>query len=141
MSATTPYEVRIREFASDATEAMLDGHVNIRALARRHNISLSEARELTEMVRHLESALVDVKPSTQFKRRLRADLIGAPPKGLLSRLRSLPPRLQIAAVVAIIAAMALLGRRRMAGEAARLLSQLRASSTEAPPPEAQVSMQ
>ena len=65
------------------------------------------------LIQRLHHALVGVRPSRRFVRRLRQDLIMNDQRNVLSRVRRLPPRVQIVAGVALVAGFMLISRRRM----------------------------
>jgi hypothetical protein len=121
-----PYEARVQDFLAALTEAELNGKPNLWELAVRYDIPAAEAQSLARMVRSLDAAFEDVRPSSQFKKQLRQELIGeTETENVFRRVLNLPPRLQWAAAVALVAAMALLGRKRLVGEARSLLDQVR----------------
>jgi hypothetical protein len=130
MSQLESYEVRVEDFLAALTDATLHDEADLWELAVRYDVPAAEAQRLAQMVNRLESTFVDVSPSSQFRGSLRQQLVGTPaPQGMFGRVRNLPPRLQIAAAVALLAAMALLGRRRMTQEAGELLQQVRGASS------------
>lgn len=135
MSYLNSPDERAQNFLAAVTEAVLEGEADVRALAQRYDIPIAEAESLASMVRSLEDAFVDVSPSRRFKRDLRAQLIEETQPGMLGRLQNLPPRVQIAAVVAIVMVMALLGRRRMLAETTNILENLRAPRGDSAPQE------
>lgn len=142
MTQSDKYEVRLKYFMADMTEDVLNGQdADIHGLAIYHDIPVQEAQAYSGLVSRLDSTLVDVQPSAQFKKQLRSELVGEETSTVLQRLRKLPPRLQLAAGIALFAAMALLGRRRFAGEAQRLLGQFRnlPQAPNATPAEAKIS--
>jgi hypothetical protein len=71
--------------------------------------------------------LVGVRPSRRFAHRLRQDLLDEPEDNVITRVRFLPARVQIAAAIAVLAGFGLLLRRRLtahiheAGEEAPVL--------------------
>jgi hypothetical protein len=76
------------------------------------------------MIRRVHVALAGVQPSPRFVNRLRQDLIGQPPRGMLARVRYLPPRVQIAAGVVAVMGFMLITRRRLIGDAAEIAGAL-----------------
>jgi len=123
MSQHTPYPTRIQNFL-DALDADIDTDIGV--LAQRHDIPAVEAHALAHTIRRLDAALVPIVPDEGFRARLKADLLGEPPvSGVFGRVRNLPPRLQVAAAVALFAAMTLLGRRRLMSEAGDLIDLFR----------------
>lgn len=73
-----------------------------------------EADSIAQLTKALESALTSRQPRESFARELRAQIMdeGA---GVSSRLRSLSPRLQFAAALALAAGCLLLMLRRLLG--------------------------
>ena len=69
-----------------------------------------------ELIDTLYHTLTPVDPSPQFVRRLRQDLMGTDTSNVLVKVRRLPPRVQIAAGLALMAGVFILSRRRGAGE-------------------------
>lgn len=129
MSNDTQDDKHLREFLYDATDVMLEHPLDARALAYKHHVTLDEATIYIDMVAQLDATLVDVQPSTQFRRQLRTELLGEPQRTALGRLRNMPPRLQWAAGVALLAAMALLGRKRFSSEIQKVMSYIRSAET------------
>jgi len=119
------HDVRIKYFLSEATDDFFAGKLDVETLAHSHDLSLAEADQLVEMIEQLEFTFdVDIQPDADFKQQLHNDLIGKQ-LSLFERVRNLPPRLQIAAGIALIAAMALLGRRRFFSEIRPLIQKWR----------------
>ena len=132
---------QLEDFLYAYTDTLLDGPVDVQALARQYDIPLHEVTEFTSLLDRMDATLVVAAPAPQFKRDLCAELIGEPTPSWLGRFRNLPPRLQFTAGVALLAAMALLGRRRFLGELSTGLQQLRDSqrTAEGQPSEAKIS--
>ena len=126
MSQSDSYDVRVQAYLAALTDAQLEGGRSALQLAVQYDIPAAEAQQLATLVNRVDAAFEDVAPTAQFRATLRSDLIGeADAAGMFGQVRSLPPRIQIAAGVALIAAMTLLGRRRLAGEMQNLLQQWR----------------
>ncbi|MEL6150450.1 MAG: hypothetical protein AAFU54_25820 [Chloroflexota bacterium] len=132
MTHVDSYDTRVQDFLADLTDAQLNGHADALRLAARYGIPAADAQALATTVNRLDAALVEVAPSTKFRANLRNELLSeSSAEGMIVRVRNLPPRIQIAAGVALIAAMTLLGRRRLADEMQNLLRHWRdAQSTE-----------
>jgi hypothetical protein len=124
MPNNTPTDPKLENFLYAYTDALLDGSANTAILAHQHGVSIMDAHSYTVILDRMDGALVVSAPSTQFKRDLRTQLLGEPTPSLMGRFRNLPPRLQFAAGIALLAAMALLGRRRFRAEFSALLQQL-----------------
>jgi hypothetical protein len=123
MSENTSHEKQMKALLSDLTDAIFVGDDPTRLMSG-YDVSADEFNDYTRMVERLDWLFVDVAPSAHFKRTLRADLMGEPQLGMFGRLRKLPPRLQWAAAVALLAAAALLGRKRFSAEFRRLTESL-----------------
>jgi hypothetical protein len=84
--------------------------------AQRHGVSRQDAEAYARLIGNLNHHLVAVKPSARFAQRLHQDLMGAPTMNVISRIRYLPPRVQVAAGLALIAGFMLLLRRQLLSE-------------------------
>lgn len=107
----------IADLLSAVTDVMLSGDSNLDAVVRRYSVPRSEVEGFITVIRRLHVALVGVQPSRRFVRRLKNDLVGAQSKNIIDRVRYLPPRVQIAAGIALIAGFILFNRRRLVLEA------------------------
>lgn len=117
---------QMKEFLSNATDQILAGEINLESLAQQYQLSKQETAEIAFMVNQLEMVYANpITPGKAFKQDLRTELLGKPQRSMFVRFRNLPPRIQIAAAVAIFAAMALLGRRRLTGDFGKLMEQIR----------------
>lgn len=137
-------DVRKQDFLIEMTDAVLSGDQDaLHQLTLRYDVSADEVIAFDDLIRRLEMAYDEaVVPTAAFKRDLKTELLGSPsPSTLLERLRNLPPRLQIAAGIALLAAMTLLGRRRLGAEFTRLLQQWRTVSAQRDSAEVKVSAQ
>jgi len=74
---------------------------------------------LIYIIEKLHVALIGKQPSRRFAKSLKRDLLGARKWGLLWQIRSLPPRVQIAAIAAVVAGFIIVMRRRLAEYAAQ----------------------
>jgi type VI protein secretion system component VasF len=98
------------------TEAIIDDEQNLDLIVSRYSVPRAEIEGLIKLVRRLHVNLIGVRPSRRFAQRLRQDLMGQPQMNMINRLRYLPPRVQIAAGIALIAGFMLLSRRRFASD-------------------------
>jgi hypothetical protein len=96
------------------TEAIFAEEGDIERIISSYSVSRAEVEGFVKIVRRLHTAIVGVRPSRRFVHGLRQDLMGQPHWNVISRIRYLPPRVQIAAGIALIAGFMLLSRRRMA---------------------------
>jgi hypothetical protein len=104
MNASTPME----DLLSAMTDAVLRGERDVHRLARRYDVPQAEAERLIPMIYALRDAHRSQQPSPRFVRKLKRELMGAPEYTLVERVRYLPPRVQIAAGVAVGTAFGLL---------------------------------
>ena len=105
---------------SAVTDALLaDDRANLDQIVNRYAVPRSEVEGLVGIVRKLHLTLVGAKPSRRFVNRLRSDLMGANRANIVNRVRYLPPRVQIAAGIALVAGFLLLNRRRLIDDAQR----------------------
>ncbi len=106
-------ENHLQDLLSAVTDALLAGDRNIDDIISRYQVSRTQVNVLVAIIRRLHVTLVGVQPSQQFVRRLKQDLMGEPVPNVITRIRRLPPRVQIAAGIALLAGFMLLQRRRM----------------------------
>ncbi|HYO88680.1 MAG TPA: hypothetical protein VER79_08525 [Candidatus Limnocylindrales bacterium] len=97
MNASTPME----DLLSAMTDAVLRGERDVNRIARRYNVPQAEADRLAPMIYALRDAHCSERPSQRYVRKLKRDLMGAPEYTIVERVRYLPPRVQIAAGVAV----------------------------------------
>lgn len=112
---TTPYNPQMQDMLSAVTDAMLAGG-SVDAVLSRYQVPRHDVAVFLVMITQLHKALVGVKPSRRFAYRLKQDLMGAPRMNVMTRIRYLPPRVQIAAGFALVAGFMLLTRRRLAAD-------------------------
>ncbi len=108
----------IEAYLSSVTDAVIVGRNIPSSWAKRYDLSPSEAASWLALIRGLSGALVLVKPSKTYAESLKRDLIGRVDRTMVERVRQLPPRVQIAATLAVAAGLWLLARRRYATLAA-----------------------
>jgi hypothetical protein len=107
----------IEAFLNAATDAVIDQRTIPAAWSEHYDVTPSEAASWLALIRGLSAALVLVKPSKSFSGHLKSELIGRD-RTMVERVRQLPPRVQIAATLAVAAGLWLLARRRYAALAA-----------------------
>jgi type VI protein secretion system component VasF len=110
---------KVNDVLAAATDAILAGG-NVDAVLNRYDVPRTELEGLLKLITRLHVALVGVKPSKRFAHRLKQDLMGAPRASVITRIRHLPPRVQIAAGVALLAGFMLIARRRLINDARQL---------------------
>lgn len=110
----------LENLLSAVTDALLaDEHADLDQIVTRYAVPRQEVEGLVGLVRKLHVALVGAQPSRRFVNRLRNDLVGMKRANIVSRVRYLPPRVQIAAGIALVAGFMLLTRRRLIDDARR----------------------
>ncbi|MCB9454197.1 MAG: hypothetical protein H6672_22415 [Anaerolineaceae bacterium] len=114
----TMREGQLQDLFAAVTDALLaDESADLDTIVAQYHVPQEEVAGMISIIRRLHMVLVGAQPSTRFVRRLKHDLMGAPQFGMVSRIRHLPPRVQIAAGVALVAGFMLLTRRRMLDDA------------------------
>jgi hypothetical protein len=96
------------------TEAILHDEQDLDQIVSRYDVPRSELEGLVNVIRRLHVVLIGVRPSRRFAQRLRVELMGDQQRGVINRLRYLPPRVQIAGGIVLVAGFMLLSRRRAA---------------------------
>lgn len=112
MHTSQPDDARTESFLAALTDALLAGGADTDALADRYAVPRAQAAVHARLIAGLQAALVPVHPSRRFVRGLRQDLIGPEDSGVVASVRSLPPRVRLAAGLALLAGFALLILRR-----------------------------
>jgi hypothetical protein len=108
----------LENLLSAVTDALLaDERTSLDHIVNRYSVPRSEVEGLIGIVRKLHVTLVGAQPSRRFVNRLRNDLVGAQRTNIVNRVRYLPPRVQIAAGIALVAGFVLLNRRRLMEDA------------------------
>lgn len=105
-------DVQLQNLLALLTDELLTADCDVNTLAQRHQISSDEVRGLLDLIYQMNQSFVPVQPSERFVRRLQQDLIGGENSNVLVRVRKLPPRVQLAAGLALMAGFVLLSRRR-----------------------------
>ena len=107
-------DLELQNLLSAVTDAMLaDKNGDIDKIIGQYAVPRTEVDSLIGVIRRLHVTLVGVQPSRRFVYRLKTDLMGTPERNVVTRIRHLPPRVQIAAGIALVAGFMLLSRRRM----------------------------
>ncbi len=105
-------DVQLQDLLAAVTDALLDQDSTLDELMDQHQVTSASARGLLRLVGRLYQVFSPVQPSPRFVRRLRYDLVGSENGNVLGRVRRLPPRVQIAAGLALVAGFVILSRRR-----------------------------
>jgi hypothetical protein len=110
-------DLELQNLLSAVTDAMLaDKNGDIDSIVGRYAVPRAEVDSLIGVIHRLHMTLVGAQPSRRFVRRLKSDLVGTTERNVVARIRYLPPRVQIAAGIALVAGFMLLSRRRMIEE-------------------------
>lgn len=107
----------LQNLLSAVTDAILAEEANLDSILNQYQVSHEQVTGFVSLIYNLHQALVGVQPSKRFVRRLKQDLIATGNVNMLGRVRRLPPRVQIAAGVALVAGFMLISRRRMMADA------------------------
>jgi type VI protein secretion system component VasF len=114
MAHTPPHnDSPISALLSALTDALLDDRGSLDQIISRYNVPRRDAESMVGLIRKLSVVLVRVRPSRRFVQQLKLELTGVSQHGVFQRVRFLPPRVQIAAGVALLAGFMLLSRRRL----------------------------
>jgi hypothetical protein len=87
-------------------------------IVSRYAVPRGELEGLVNVIRKLHVVLIGVRPSRRFAQKLRQELMGQRQQSVINRLRYLPPRVQIAGGIVLVAGFMLLQRRRAAASLA-----------------------
>ncbi len=104
---------------SALTDALLAEKTDLDSILRRHPAVSPQAAGFVVLIQRLHQSLIRVQPSKRFVRRLKQDLTSLEERNVITRVRHLPARVQIAAGIAVIAGFMLLSRRRVVQDARR----------------------
>ncbi len=107
---------QLQNLLAAVTEAILNDERDLDSIVSHYAVPRAEVEGLISVIKRLHVVLVGVRPSRRFAQRLRQDLMGQHPNGMINRLRYLPPRVQIAGGIVLIAGFMLLSRRRFASD-------------------------
>ncbi len=101
----------------DAITFALQQDDDIESLIKQSAVPYSEAESLANVIQGLQAALVPVEPTAQFTEQLEAQLMDTR-RGVVTRVRQMPARVHIAAVLAVAAGFGLIVYRRIMGSPA-----------------------
>ena len=121
-------DVQLQNLLAKLTDSFIAGDGDLHALARQNGIDSAEVQDLVELIEQLNDLMTPVEPSQRFVRRLHQDLMGTEGANMLVRVRRLPPRVQIAAGIALVAGFMIFSRRRMVSESHQESAQERAAA-------------
>jgi hypothetical protein len=107
-------DVDLQNLLASITDSLLSGDASMDQIIR--DQGSEEILAFIRLIDQLGQVFVPVTPSSRFVRRLRQDMIGTDSDNVLVRVRRLPPRVHIAAGLALVAGFVILRRRRGPGE-------------------------
>ena len=110
-------ELQVQNLIAAVTDALIAGEKDLDSIIDQYDVPRGEVTGLVNVVRRLHVTLVGRQPSPRFVHRLKSDLLGTPGWGVVTRVRYLPARVQIAAAVALIAGFMIFTRRRLVEDA------------------------
>ena len=97
----TKSDVTWQNYLDDASNAII-ADKPLEPIRKLHNMTASEDSKLIGIIQDLNSNLVEIKPSPQFAKELKAELMGQEQVGVVWRIRKMPARVQIAAIIAAV---------------------------------------
>ena len=106
-------DIQMQELVEAITTTLQNGD-GIESLVVNADLTRDELDETVRVIQTLNSSLIPQEPSAEFSDRLRADLLGRDAK-LTRRLRQMPARVHIAAILAICFGCVLFVLRRLFG--------------------------
>jgi hypothetical protein len=104
----------LQNLLAAVTEAIINDEQDLDAIVSRYAVPRADVEGLVNVIKRLHVVLVGVRPSRRFAQRLRQELMGQHQRNVINRLRYLPPRVQIAGGIVLVAGVMLLSRRRYA---------------------------
>lgn len=108
----------IQDLLAAVTDAMLSEQGDVEAVIGQYAVPRADVDQFIQLINRLHLTLVGVQPSPRFVRRLRQELVGSDGRSVLTRVRHLPVRVQVAAGIALVAGFMILSRRRLISDAA-----------------------
>ena len=100
--------------ALDAITTALQQGNDIEELISQSDVPRSEVESLVGLIQSLHVALTPIEPSAEFAEGLEAQLMDTR-RGMVMRVRQMPARVHIAALLAVAAGFGLIAYRRIAG--------------------------
>ncbi|QPC84745.1 hypothetical protein G4Y79_10305 [Phototrophicus methaneseepsis] len=109
-------EVQMQEFVSALTDAVVQGRGSVDQIVGRYDMHDEDVMMWLPLIEELNQTLVEVQPSERYRRQLRKELLTGQPVNVGLRLRRLPARVQLAAVLTLIGGFLLIARNRFVGD-------------------------
>ena len=100
--------------ALDAITTALQQGDDIEELISQSDVPRSEVESLAGLIQSLQAALTPIEPSAEFAEGLEAQLMDTR-RGMVMRVRQMPARVHIAALLAVAAGFGLIAYRRITG--------------------------
>ena len=113
MSASS--DVNTQNFL-DAVAAALQQDDDIEELIKQAAVPYDEAESLADLIQSLQAVFAPIEPADRFTEDLEAQLMNTR-RGVVTRVRQMPARVHIAALLAVAAGFGLIVRRRIIGSA------------------------
>ena len=110
-------DVKMQNLLTEMTDILLTGEGDLDALLKQYSLSSGDMQEIVKLLNQLDKVLVPVQPSDRFAQRLHQDLLATDGTNVLVRVRRLPPRVQIAAGLALVAGFMFFSRRHFSSDA------------------------
>lgn len=105
---------KMQNFLSTVTDALVNDERDVDSVISQHNLPERDVHSFIRVIRRLLAVLVPVQPSRRFAHRLKLELMGVPERSVLDRIRYLPARVHIAALLAVgVGVVMLLARLRL----------------------------
>ena len=98
----------------DAITARLQSGDAVDPLAAQSEEAQGDVEEIVDIIQALQSSLTPLNPGQEFADGLRADLLDGRP-GVVRRVRQMPARVHVAAILAVFAGCVLFLMRRIFG--------------------------
>lgn len=117
MTHTQSHERQLEDLLTTVTDALMTERPRLDTLLARSDLPRSEIDPLVRLIQQLNGVMQPQTASDRFVRRLKTELLGQPQTSVVTRMRRLPARVQLAAAFALLAGsgVMLIFRRRLPG--------------------------
>ena len=122
-------EVQWQNYLSDLTDAVF-AEDDVNRIRDKYGIDFREDRDFVTLIEQLNTNLRPVQPSEKFARSLKADLLSDERTGVVWRIRRLPARVHLAAIIAASLGGVLLVIQRLMGAGEKLTEEHKAPVTD-----------
>ena len=110
-------ELKTEDLLDNVTSSLQRGD-DIEPLVLQESLLQAGVEDLIDIIADLDTALIPVEPRVEFSDQLRAQLLNER-GGVMKRVRQMPARVHVAALLAVIAGFCLLWTRRLSGAETR----------------------